>query len=280
MENSSTKIKCLVLSDIHQNYNCLKRLKTHLDEQKIELNYIIATGDFVSLKPKEKIDPKYIKEAEKEIKEMIRLLEDICPTVIYIGGNHEPITLFTSPPPSMSSKSTNLHKGFVTFDSNLYVASVAGAVHAVDASSDFKKIVWNGFPYFLPTYFQSDAKYSKDLHDLFDMIDKDIKTKKPINPKILLLTHNGPYGVKTTFSNEDGIYVQSGSIGLMKLIEERDDILINLHGHTHKGYGQDKINSTLIFNTGATKYNRFTVMDLEKNEETGWEIKAIETKTV
>lgn len=48
----------------------------------------------------------------------------------------------------------------------------------------------------------SDEAYTNDLHALLDRIDEDIKIKKPINQKIILLSHCGPYGVKTTYSKE------------------------------------------------------------------------------
>lgn len=108
--------------------DCLKRIKEYQTKQSPKFDFILVTGDFVSLKPKEKTEEKYIKQAEKEIREVMQLLETICPNVIYIGGNHEPIIIFPQPYPSMSVNSINLHQGFVTFDTNLYVASFAGAV--------------------------------------------------------------------------------------------------------------------------------------------------------
>lgn len=49
---------------------------------------------------------------------------------------------------------------------------------------------------------------------------------------------------------------------------------------TNKAFGKDSILSTPIFNPGATKYDRYTIMDLEKNDKTGWEIKSIQSNTI
>ena len=79
------------------------------------------------------------------------------------------------------------------------------------------------------------------------------------------MTHCGPSISTTTVSYEGKNVIQSGSTYLSEFLQDNsNNILMNIHGHTHDGYGYRRINSMNIVNAGPLLYGKYTVIDLMK----------------
>jgi len=88
------RMKFLVISDIHMTFNKLDKLKNwYFNINDEQFDYILCPGDFENLTEKRR-DPKVCKEAEIQIASVLSYIEFISVPVLYVPGNHDPITLF------------------------------------------------------------------------------------------------------------------------------------------------------------------------------------------
>lgn len=98
------------------------------------------------------------------------------------------------------------------------------------------------------------------------------KLEIPQDSQIIFATHVGPINTKTNIALIEGESIEFGSESLRQFIESNKNIMINIHGHCHDGFGEDKIGETRIFNQGSLLHGgRFGYFEA-KEENSKWKI--------
>ena len=278
MKNEQTEFNILLVSDIHEQKDQLEKLVKLCKATNYKPDYIISTGDHVTLSQGGKGDVEVIKKAEQTIKELIETLEVLCDKVIYIPGNHDPSTMFSDTPPSLTEKSTNLHKKSFNLASDLVLLGVGGSISNPYSDekdyhkyqiTDYDKIAWKSYPYIddvkHPHFKPADEAFGKALDEAFSILPQ-------YNSKVILLTHNGPFTSHTANAIYEGRTVYSGSMEMDKfLVNNVNKIIANIHGHTHKGKGMAKVFTTDIINVGNTAKGHYEKITIKKDQSTRFE---------
>lgn len=284
------EIDVLLISDIHKSYGYLEKLKEWLLENKKLFNYIFATGDFLNMDSKLNEMNEEVAKGEAELSSIISYLENMCLNVIYIGGNHDPVTLFNTEGPTLSIRSINLHKNHFKLANDLYVIGIGGALPGITSHYDItdpnfipfgdvsNKLAWEGFPYNETSYHSADKAYLNDLEIMMNNYKTHIEENNTTpNIKVVLLTHNGPFYSNTAASEFDSKMIYSGSQNLQKFLQKNNkEIFINIHGHTHQGKGNILSSGVNIINPGPLTCGNFAILKLKRNFNDEWIIGKIE----
>jgi Icc-related predicted phosphoesterase len=233
------KIQILLVTDIHDDYEYLKKLKKWQIENNIKVDYIFCTGDIVTTL--EQNNDKAINKCMIGLLNIIKFLEQICSKVIYIGGNYDPIKIYEKNN-KIITESINLHKDYFKIKEDLYVLGVGG-------------------------FENTDKKYLEDLDYTLNKFKNNIKEK---DVKLILLTHNGPYYSNTTLMEYKNKCLYSGSKTLQHFLKINNDIIINIHGHTHGGKGITNFNKKSVINVGNLSDGHFGIIELRRNINYEW----------
>jgi Icc-related predicted phosphoesterase len=280
------ELKILLITDIHNDYNFLEKIKKWKIENKRIFDYIFCTGDILSLENPENINNETVTKNIKDLSNIIKFLENICKNVIYIGGNSDFMKMFKGNELlKLTEKSVNLHKNYFKITDDLYIFGVGGSIHALKGNFspkdsnfvpfvvDSDNVLWNGFPYNVnekSNYEKSDKIYLDDLNYTLNKLRNIIKENKTQNVDLILLTHIGPFYSNTTLMGDDNICVYSGSKNLQNFLKNNNDILINIHGHTHGGKGMVNFDNRSIINVGNVSEGNFGTINLEKDYNNKW----------
>jgi len=93
--------------------------------------------------------------------------------------------------------------------------------------------------------------------------------KKSKNP-VILLTHNAMYNTKLDKVKQTGSYANNkhyGSILARNLVEKNDNIILQIGGHIHEGYGKQKVKKTMCVNSGfGSKVNTIVKINVKKRK--------------
>jgi Icc-related predicted phosphoesterase len=292
-QNLSVKeLKILLVSDIHLNFDFLEKLKEWQLEKKL-FDYIFCTGDMLNLKYPEQEKNEVIAESEAQIGSIISYLENMSLNVIYIGGNHDPKSLFEAELPNLTIKSTNLHKKYHKLANDLYLVGLGGAIPAVESQykltdKGFKPYIdvtntvpFPGYPYNdnheKPDYAKSDKMYRDDLNNLWKTVRAEIsEINTTPNIRFIFLTHNGPFYSSTTIGESKEKCAYMGSKGLDEFLKENASVFLNIHGHTHSGLGYINFSHYSVINPGALKEGNFAVLTLWRDHVDEWKIGNVE----
>ena len=281
------ELNILIVADIHKSLAYIEKLKEWQLETKQMFDYIFCCGDFLNLTEEEQKDDELIYKSEGEISSIINYLENICLSVLYVPGNHEPHTLFKTAHPKLTIKSQNIHKCFYQLTKDLYVFGFGGSVPAIlskyttDKTSLFndvtKEILWHGYPY-IGEYDIADQKFEKDFMEAWNeglkMIEKERNSLEGI--KFILMTHVGPfYSNSSVLVNKDK-FVYMGSQFLNNFINNSKDIILNCHGHTHNGRGVGKVNKVDVINAGPLLFGNFMKIKLKRDSMLQWSLAQLE----
>lgn len=279
--NQNKEINILVVSDVHGDSYQFDNIKQYSKALNKKYEYIFYLGDFDSLLEEEQNDEVIINESLEIINQMLKLMETICPNVYYIGGNHEPGVLFSDSCPKLGKTSINIHKKIARIENDILITGIGGSVPSIESKDehDFHKykidnydnIIWKGYPYMnylhykdeIMSYSKSDALFGKDISNTFTLLD----SLKKENDIIILLTHVGPFNSQTSNRFKNGNCIYTGSVELENIINKyNDEIILNLHGHTHPSPGIIKISNTYVFNPGSLRKGSFGEINIQKKE--------------
>lgn len=292
-ENLKTKeLDILLVTDLHMSVSYLEKLKEWQIENKAMFNYIFCTGDFLSLSYPENNDLDVIPKAEADISSLLSYLENMCLNVLYVGGNHDPITLFEDNLLCLTVRSKNLHKNFLKLANDLYVFGLGGSIPTLE--SNFKildkefipysdvsnKILWKGYPYNDsqedPCYKRADETYRKDIENAYNIVMNEIKENNTTqNIKFILLTHNGPFYSSTNIREFNNKCAYMGSLALHEFLKDKYDIFLNIHGHNHFP-GMCYFDNKTIINAGSLKEGKFARLKLKRDYNDEWQINKME----
>lgn len=179
------KIQILLVTDIHDDYEYLKKLKKWQIENNIKVDYIFCTGDIVTTL--EQNNDKAINKGMIGLLNIIKFLEQICSKVIYIGGNYDPIKIYEKNN-KIITESINLHKDYFKIKEDLYVLGIGGSIPALQGEYNVddpkfipffennSNIIFEGCPY-NGSFENADKKYLEDLDYTLNKFKNDIKEK-------------------------------------------------------------------------------------------------------
>ena len=281
----------LLISDIHESTTNLQKVIDYCNSKNLEFDYIFCLGDMVSIEQGEQDDKTICSRKEKEIQSMFISLETLPMknNLIYLPGNHDPSTLYSTCPPHFTFNSLNLHLKSIKIKEDLLLVGVGGSTCAISSDETLyhsyqnlntKNIIRPGYPYIndmvSPNYEKSDELLKNDLNSLENQINE-------FNGDVLLITHMGPFTVNTSNQYLDNKVTYSGSQALNDFILKYENKIIgNIHGHSHKGVGIGKLHNTKIFNPGCLNLEYYGFLYLLKNEMTNykWKINKFELMKV
>ena len=283
-QQNTDKLEILVISDIHESKENIEKLIIFCKKNYISTNYIFCLGDIVTIPQGKQEDKSICEQKEKEIKEMFILLEQINSNIIYLPGNHDPVTLFKDPP-KITENSINLHLSSYKIKDDLLLIGLGGSNCSIKTDEtlyhsyenlDTKNIIWKGYPYIddmtSPNYEKSDELLKNDLDKLENYIND-------FEGKIVLLTHMGPFISNTSnpFDKESIIYAGSQAVNDL-ILKFENKIIVDLHGHSHKSVGIGKVHKVKVFNPGAITLGSFGFLTLVKSEDTDylWKVQKFE----
>ncbi|EDR22272.1 hypothetical protein, conserved [Entamoeba dispar SAW760] len=249
-----------VVNDIHQNMHLVERMEKYWKINNIKVDYLIVCGDFANMNVHNQDNPDIVASSIDDCKKIIKELEKLCPTVLYVPGNHDPTTLFHNSmhhSVQLTENSINLHRCAYHLKDNLVVVGCGGSVPQYDKHICHKV----GYPY------ETDEQYKVHLNEIMPE-DGSVPTTK-ITDSLIIVTHNGPSCSHTAlkFSHNKSV-MQTGSTALSKLIENpayKRRLTCVLHGHTHDSQGLVNHELIPIINAGALKRNQnFVVLTLRE----------------
>lgn len=281
------KLNILLVSDIHESLENVKKLVSYLKDNLINPDYIFCLGDIMNIPQGSQDDQSIYDQRVNELQNILRTLELISHNLIYLPGNHDFINLFKiEDSPKLTDYSINLHLKSHIIRDDLLLIGIGGAICSLYSNEEFyhayknidkNNVEWKGYPYIdnndSPNYEKSDEMFKKDL----EKIESDVDAHKG---NVLVLTHVGPFTSNTANQYENKI-IYSGSPSLNDfLIKYENKIIANVHGHTHDAQGLGKVHNVKVCNPGALILMRFGLLKLVKNNETNYKWKIEEYKQI
>ena len=255
---TANSLNILLVSDIHNGWQQLEKLRSWYDKNPQKFDYVFALGDFDGLFP---VPGETINEKNNNYENMTKILTNLeyyNAPIIYIPGNHDPIGMFTTGDLKITEKSILVQNKSLLIAENLQVVGSGGS---------------------LPSYFEKDFKFDLNF-DCFpysneEELGKDLNAvlEKHCNPDVqtLLLTHTGPFLSSTTiiYREKEKSNLWTGTKHLDQALKEpKYNILANLHGHAHPCIGRTNIGKVQIINPGSLVALQFGILSLHKKSDT------------
>ncbi|KAI6659118.1 hypothetical protein LOD99_14794 [Oopsacas minuta] len=270
-------ITILHVTDIHDSFDNIKALELQLNTDGIAVDIILVSGDIstmpMGINPN---DLDLIATFEKSVIKVLTELFKICPKVVYIPGNHDPINFFNKfEYPLINDNIINLHKDMFRIADGLVVVGFGGSLPGYKSGV----MEWDGFP-----HHQTDT-YEAELEPFLARIlsnNPEITEYIAEDDVIILMTHVGPDGFPTAIDyTEPNTPITCGSTSLRKclLSNAQNKVILNIHGHTHVGIGHNLIGKITVSNPGplkSGKYGLYTFSRLEKL----WKITSIHLNAI
>lgn len=279
--NSKSEIRFLVVSDIHDNIQNIRKLVDWYQKEKPKIDYILCCGDIVTVPNDRQDEPEQAKIYEPIIVNIFQELEKICPHILYVPGNHEPYTLFQKDPPFLTKGSINLHKKYIKLSDDLYILGIGGSVPILQGKQyeigqvpyrdvDLKKVKYAGYPYNVKSdenYIKSDSNLEKDLKETVDQVKKEGGD----NVSMILLSHVGPLYTWTNVMtlNGENLYLGSEKLGEWFFYEK--GCFFDVHGHTHTARGVINItDKKIVMNPGDLASGNYGMAAIKKDQNNEW----------
>ena len=278
-----TTLEVLCVSDLHLKQEGMdKLLKWNTEENNVKFDMIFAPGDFdnLSIYTKDLNEPGY-PQSEKNIADFLTPLKIFDAPIYLVPGNHDPYTMFTQEDTnskqliieelaSKNIKAYNLHNKAMEVAKNLTIIGHGGSVPSWWDRTTMTKQKYVGFPY------NSDNEYKDGFQTTLNHIEDHVKNKK--DQSLILMTHIGPEmcGTSENYKSPHDADTSLGSYYLNHIVAKyHNDIIMNIHGHSHEGDGFKRYGKVVVFNPGSQghhcEFARLTfVWDNEKNT---WKIK-------
>eukprot|EP00485_Elphidium_margaritaceum_P007169 CAMPEP_0202709590 /NCGR_PEP_ID=MMETSP1385-20130828/21685_1 /ASSEMBLY_ACC=CAM_ASM_000861 /TAXON_ID=933848 /ORGANISM="Elphidium margaritaceum" /LENGTH=404 /DNA_ID=CAMNT_0049368887 /DNA_START=33 /DNA_END=1247 /DNA_ORIENTATION=+ len=276
------RITVLLISDIHLNKSNVRKVHQYLSRSKIKIDHLWAPGDFLNMKDADNDDEKTLSEAETALMDLLQEISAIHATPIIIPGNHDPKTMFSTDQEKYRKmgQCINIHNQLhrVQGETNLFLAGFGGSVPAFCDG----KLYWTGYPY------ADDDAFGAEYTPFIDALikNKDIGE----NGSVVLFTHNGPALCGTTMDwrlNAANKVITTGSQHVTQsLLNEKlsGKVICNIHGHTHKGYGQSHIGDVRVINPGSLKGKdgdqNFALLELAQFKDSSWTVSSVQFVTL
>eukprot|EP01080_Neovahlkampfia_damariscottae_P000385 gene385-6799_t len=255
-------MELLCVSDIHLKISNIETVSKWIKEENKKPDIILCSGDISNLKGKDYENEELKKKSIDDVYNILVELEKICPCCYFIPGNHDAIDFFDeSFKFNKSLNSINVHSKIVKLKDNLWLGGFGGATPGYWKES--KEKAWEGYPY------NNEEEYSKSFKKF------EIKSILQKENSIILMSHLGPSSSQTTIYQKDMTFpkINSGSNFLNDFLssdESQNSIFLNVHGHTHPGYGRTTLGNVQTINPGSLKESKFGYLKIEKKKNGKW----------
>lgn len=283
--NSKTEIRFLVVSDIHDNIQNVRKLVDWYQKEKPKIDYILCCGDIVTVPNDRQDEPEQAKIYEPIIVNIFQELEKICSQILYVPGNHEPYTLFQKDPPFLTKGSINLHKKYIKLSDDLYMVGIGGSTPILQGGPyeigqvpyhdvDLKKVKYAGYPYNVKSddnYLKSDLNFVNDLKEAVEQVKKEGGD----NVNMILLSHIGPLYTWTNVMtlNGENLYLGSEQLGQWFFYEK--GCFLDIHGHTHTARGVINItDKKIVMNPGDLASGNYGMAVVKKDQNNEWVVES------
>lgn len=263
-DKADRELTLILVSDLHYATDKLEKLKNwYVEKNKERINYVIGLGDFDNL---DNDDPDTQKELpsklESNISNELLYLEFFSVPILYIPGNHDAPSLF-SEKPTLTQHSVNIHGTAYKLAEGLQIVGFGGSLPGYNKD----KQIWAGWP------FKSDVELATKFKEI-------AQSQLNSSTQTILATHVGPWSSSTTkdYFQYFPDLIDSGSKYLDEvIIKEENNILTNLHGHTHEGTGRANLRRKEVINPGSLMQGNFGILRLNKDSWTQkWVVKSLE----
>lgn len=257
-----TALTLLHISDTHADIRRINRIADWLYDRRIVVDIVLHSGDIGDLSdPRAAPDEQHVS-AEGDLSDCLSALENISCRLFYIPGNHDPQSTFRSPAPQMSTHSRNVHDAPLRIAPDLFLLAAGGSCDSPYLAPQSDPIGFVGYPY----DGAKEAFYEASLGRQWSQL--------PPGVDVLVMTHPGPRGSRTTIWNDS---IEMGSPGVAAFLgshataheqatDEGRRILANLHGHTHPGFGCGSLPGCgcPVSNAGSAHEGRFSLLHLSR----------------
>ena len=162
----------------------------------------------------------------------------------------------------LTQSSTNLHMATFQINKDLQILGLGGSIPAFKEKEN--KPFYEGFPY------MTDDELRKDIEKIKGAFSEKTQT--------IFLTHNGPENSSTSlnYSSDPNDPIYFGSKALFEVLREKNNILVNCHGHIHDAAGKSRINNVEIINPGSLGHGDFCILQIARNSvDNKWIVKMI-----
>eukprot|EP00117_Sycon_ciliatum_P001120 scpid87315/ scgid6916/ len=277
-----SSLNILLVSDTHYALSELDALTEVMKEEKVDL--VLHSGDIVDL-PMDNMDVAADVEEQRraQVGDVISKLSTCGKgaPVYYIPGNHDPRSMFGDWSP-MSKSSVMIHKSLCRVTPSLVLAGFGGSVPGYVHGQQ----VWKGYP------FNSNEEMETELRPLMEAIAKEPASGSDpgtlhVGDSVLFVSHVGPDGSDTALDRSchgtPQNSVHGGSTYWGKAItgqEVQCSVVLNIHGHTHAGYGYSHIGAVPIINPGSLKEKRYGRLVVRHGECGRWQVDSITFHTL
>ncbi len=228
-------MKILVISDIHDTLNNVKKLRD------IERDITIMLGDFVEF-------------GKPRIETVVSILEELGSQTLtlYVPGNCDPPEATRE----LNVKNTvNLHGRYHVVD-NLVFVGFGGS---------------NPTPFNTPLEFPDD-QIGRELSNIINSaIANNILSREELNERLVLVTHAPP---RDTALDKITSGAHVGSSSIRQLIESYVPRM-SLHGHIHEASGMEMLGKTVALNPGPLAWGRYVIIELTDKKITSIQFRVL-----
>eukprot|EP01112_Ceratiomyxa_fruticulosa_P011636 TRINITY_DN3173_c0_g2_i1.p1 TRINITY_DN3173_c0_g2~~TRINITY_DN3173_c0_g2_i1.p1 ORF type:complete len:217 (-),score=24.91 TRINITY_DN3173_c0_g2_i1:52-702(-) len=201
-------------------------------------------------------------------------LENIQAKVLYIPGNHDPISTFSKDPqiqPRLTTHSINIHNKTIRLLNDLVITGFGGSVPAYRDGEQ----VWRGYPFnedemreYLNSLLEVKKIEASDRQKVDDILEGDT---------VILVSHVGPHSSNTTVDQVDltvaPVFSGSKSLDLvLRNPKHQHSILCNIHGHTHHALGMSRVGKTYVINPGSLRTGHYAIVELRRVPLGKWQV--------
>ena len=131
------KLLILLVSDIHESIESINKLAAYCQENSINADYIFCLGDILDITQDSQEDQALYEEKLPILKNILLSLEKICPKLIYLPGNHDPMNLFkVENSPKITENSINLHLKSHMIKDDLLLVGIGGATCSIYSENE------------------------------------------------------------------------------------------------------------------------------------------------
>jgi len=230
----------LVISDTHEAEEQIQKI---VDSENPDV--IIHPGDLCNVWDGEE-------EALPSFKSQLSILSKLSKPVMLVPGNHDPLKCFKH----LEEYDLELPHVYLLgkepfeLSQGLFIVGLGGSPPGFQEETQ----VWKGFPY-------------RTREECDQAVKEVLEPQICAKGQYIALTHFGPKSSSTTsYVTQDGTVIESGSEGLYQMLMSKQEVFLNLHGHTHHAFGLCSLrDETLtVVNPGTASIGRYAKITLKK----------------
>ncbi|KAL0210784.1 hypothetical protein P9112_009082 [Eukaryota sp. TZLM1-RC] len=233
-------LKILVVSDIHDNRKFYEALTPLLEKHPVDCS--IVCGDILDLP--HQINTSLAPLYDAQLVEYLTCFSSLTSNVLYVLGNHDPV-LHSRLIHSENILRICTHKKRTLITPGLSIIGLNGSVPSYTDDA----LIYEGHPY------ADDNAFGKDLEESLSLALE--------NEQVILLTHSGPKG-ETTLDRSGSKVIDMGSQSLSTVLDNNEQILINIHGHSHNSAGLVTHKQCSVLNPGSGVAGKGCFLELRR----------------